>query len=133
MSTTEIMNEKNKGKWLAGFNLLIVATASYSIYRLSQYIVGWWQPQVPEMTMSAILFAIGALTALATYFLVLRRQDLSTYLDEAYNELTHIIFPEQAMTIRLSITILIFIVVLGFVFFLVDGLSARILFWLASL
>jgi preprotein translocase subunit SecE len=69
----------------------------------------------------------GVLVGLSTFIAILKYPSSSTYVEEIFQEVIKVVWPEKNQTVRMTVGIIIGIVIVGCLLGLFDVISSRIL------
>jgi preprotein translocase subunit SecE len=108
---------QNEGKkWVQTGLAVACITLGYVLISLLQKVGDWFllEAKIPYYGFGAQ--ALGVVGALATYVYVLKNPVSSTFLNDVFQELLKVVWPDKNQTWRHTLSVMILVTILGFVF-----------------
>ncbi len=111
------MTSTNEGKkWIQATLALSCIFLGYIVVSFFEKMAEWFVLESKIPYFYAITQALGVIVGLATYVIVLRNPKSSSFLDDVFQELIKVVWPDRNQTWKYTVLIMIGVTIMGFVF-----------------
>lgn len=127
MSTATISD--NGKKWIQASVAVICMVTGYVLMSFFETLGEWFELESKIANFNAVIQVLSVLIAGGVFFYIMKNKKTSTYLEEVWNEIVKVIWPDRSATGRHTIGIMIGVGIVGFILGIFDFVSA----WALSL
>lgn len=107
----------NEGKkWIQASLALSCIFLGYVVVSFLEKMAEWFLLEAKIPYFFGISQGLGVIAGLATYVVVLRNPKTATFLDEVFQELLKVVWPDRNQTWKYTVMIMIGVTIMGFVF-----------------
>lgn len=108
-------NEEGK-KWIQASLAVVCIILGYVLISFFEKMAEWFALEAMIPSYSVISQVLSVLIAGGTYFYVMRTPKTAGFLDNVYQEIMKVVWPDRQQTWRHTIVIMIAVTIMGFVF-----------------
>lgn len=111
------MTSTNEGKkWIQATLALSCIFLGYIVVSFFEKMAEWFVLESKIPYFYAITQALGVVVGLTTYIAILRNPKSSSFLDDVFQELIKVVWPDRNQTWKYTVLIMIGVTIMGFVF-----------------
>ncbi len=111
------MTSTNEGKkWIQATLALSCIFLGYIVVSFFEKMAEWFVLESKIPYFYAITQALGVVVGLSTYIIILRNPKSSSFLDDVFQELIKVVWPDRNQTWKYTVLIMIGVTIMGFVF-----------------
>lgn len=115
-----IVKSEDSKKWINTFITLVAVLAAYVVIRFVGQIGEWFDLEAKVNNFVLIGQGIGVLVGIITFFTILKSKKAVSHLQEVYDELVKVVWPESDAVVKVTVGILIAVSLLSGLFILLD-------------
>ncbi len=115
-----LLRREDSKKWIQGFLVISGVLAGYLTSVFFRQIGDWFELESKIHFYNGLSQFLGVSLGLFIIFFMIKNNSVSSYLDEVYQELVKVIWPNHEDTVRLTIGILIGVTITAVLLGLVD-------------
>lgn len=119
-----ILKSEDRKKWISTFVMLCSALIGYSIIRFMFQLGEWFDLESQVKYYLGISQVLGLVAGIVAFAVIMKNKKASSYLDEVYDELVKVVWPEKDSVVKLTVGIIIAIAIVSGFLLIVDW-SAR--------
>ncbi len=121
------LSAKNGKKWVNSFVAINSVLFGFIIMRFLEQLSEWFDLEASIASFAVLKQVLGVLLGLAFYFSVTKSKKAVSHMDEVYNELQKVIWPEKNTVLKLTIGIMIAVSIVSGIFVLLDFTFQKLL------
>lgn len=121
------LSAKNGKKWVNSFVAVNSVLFGFIIMRFLEQLSEWFDLEASIASFAVLKQVLGVLLGLAFYFFITKSKKAVSHMDEVYNELQKVIWPEKNTVLKLTIGIMIAVSIVSGIFVLLDFTFQKLL------
>jgi preprotein translocase subunit SecE len=121
------LSAKNGKKWVNSFVAINSVLIGFISIRFLEQLSEWFDLEASITSFTVLKQVVGVLLGIVTYFLVTKNTKAVSHMDEVYNELQKVIWPEKNTVLKLTIGIMIAVSIVSGIFVLLDFTFQKLL------
>jgi preprotein translocase subunit SecE len=111
---------EDKKKWLNAFVALSAGISGYVFYRFFLQLSDWFELEAKVKNFVILAQVVALIIGVVTLIIVFKHKRAMEYLNEVYNELVKVVWPDRDSSLKLTVGIVIGIAITSGIFVLVD-------------
>jgi preprotein translocase subunit SecE len=121
------LSAKNGKKWINSFVAILSVLFGFISVRFIEQLSEWFDLEASIASFAIIKQMVGVIFGLLLYFVITKNRKAISYMDEVYNELQKVIWPEKNTVLKLTIGIMIAVSIVSGIFVLLDFTFQKLL------
>jgi len=121
------LSAKNGKKWINSFVAILSVLFGFISVRFIEQLSEWFDLEASIASFAIIKQMVGVIFGLLLYFVITKNRKAIGHMDEVYNELQKVIWPEQNTVLKLTIGIMIAVSIVSGIFVLLDFTFQKLL------
>jgi preprotein translocase subunit SecE len=109
-------SSKEGKKWIQASLALTCIFLGYVVVSFLEKMAEWFLLEAKIPYFYGISQAVGVLTGLIAYIMILRNPISSTFLDDVFEETLKVVWPDRNQTWKYTVLIMIGVTIMGFIF-----------------
>lgn len=122
-----ILKSEDSSKWINALVAIAAVLSGFVVTKFVDQLGAWFDLEAKLSSFSVVSQALGVVTGILVFVIILKNSKSSAYLDEVFNELLKAVWPSKDQTTKMTIGIAIALVVCSGVFVFVDFVFKKIL------
>jgi preprotein translocase subunit SecE len=122
-----ILKSEDSSKWINALVAIAAVLSGFVVTKFVDQMGAWFDLEAKLSSFSVVSQALGVVTGILVFVIILKNSKSSAYLDEVFNELLKAVWPSKDQTTKMTIGIAIALVVCSGVFVFVDFVFKKIL------
>jgi preprotein translocase subunit SecE len=122
-----LIKSEDSKKWVNSFVAICAVLSGYIVIQFTEKMGEWFDLEAKIPYFLGVSQAIGIVIGLAVFLFVTNHKGARTYLEQVYDELVKVIWPESESVVKSTIGILIGLVIFSAIFVSVDFLFRKAL------
>lgn len=121
------LSAKNGKKWINSFVAILSVLFGFISVRFIEQLSEWFDLEASIASFAIIKQMVGVIFGLLLYFVITKNRKAISHMDEVYNELQKVIWPEKNTVLKLTIGIMIAVSIVSGIFVLLDFTFQKLL------
>jgi len=121
------LSAKNGKKWINSFVAILSVLFGFISVRFIEQLSEWFDLEASIASFAIIKQMVGVIFGLLLYFVITKNRKAIGHMDEVYNELQKVIWPEKNTVLKLTIGIMIAVSIVSGIFVLLDFTFQKLL------
>ena len=121
------LSAKNGKKWVNSFVAINSVLFGFISIRFLEQLSEWFDLEASIASFTVIKQIAGVVLGLVLYFSITKSKKAVSHMDEVYNELQKVIWPEKNTVLKLTIGIMIAVSIVSGIFVLLDFTFQKLL------
>jgi preprotein translocase subunit SecE len=122
-----ILKSEDSSKWINALVAIAAVLSGFVVTKFVDQLGAWFDLEAKLSSFSVVSQALGVVTGILVFVIIIKNSKSSAYLDEVFNELLKAVWPSKDQTTKMTIGIAIALVVCSGVFVFVDFVFKKIL------
>lgn len=122
-----LIKREDATKWINAFIALGAILVGFVMIKFMNQLSDWFDLEAKWKFYLAFTQAMGVISGLAAFLFAKKHKTTSSYLDEVYNELVKIVWPDGESTTKVTIGILVGLIVISGIMVFVDFIFKTVL------
>lgn len=122
-----ILKSDDRKKWISTFVMLCSALIGYTIIRFMFQLGEWFDLESQVKYYMGISQVSGLIVGIVAFAVIMKNKVAYTYLDEVFEELIKVVWPEKDTVVKLTIGIIIAIAIVSAILLLIDWMARGLL------
>ena len=124
MSALKIEDSK---KWIRSFVAIVAAVCGYLVIQFIGQLGEWFDLEAKIPNYILVSQGLGILTGLGVFLFTINHQVAATHMQQVYEELVRVIWPENNSVLKSTVGITIGLAIIGGIFVAVDFAFSKLL------
>ena len=111
-----LLKTEDNRKWISFFLVVVGAIAAFVMISFLEQLSEWFDLEAKVGNFQILSQVVGIVTGVLTFFIILKNEQASKYLNEVYSELTKVVWSDREVAFKLTIGIIIALSILSMIF-----------------
>ena len=122
-----ILKSEDAKKWINSFIAICCIILCYAVIAFWGQLGEWFELEAKIKHFEVLGQGVGILSALAAFIFTVRNKGSMTLMQEVYEELTKVVWPDRETVVRITIIVIIGVSILSSIFVGVDYVFRQLL------
>ncbi len=122
-----VLKAEDSKKWVHSFVAIVAIIVGYLVIQLMEQLGEWFDLEARVQNYLLVSQGLGIALGLAVFLFVVRHKVASGHMQEVYDELVRVIWPENDSVVKSTIGIIIGLAIISGIFVGVDFTFSKIL------
>ena len=122
-----ILKSDDRKKWISTFVMLCSALIGYTLIRFMFQLGEWFDLESQVKYYLGISQVSGLIAGIVAFAAIMKNKVAYAYLDEVFEELVKVVWPEKDTVVKLTVGIVIAIAIVSAILLLIDWMARGLL------
>ena len=122
-----VLKTEDAKKWINSFVAICCVILCYTVIAFCGQLGEWFDLEAKIKHFEAVGQGVGILSGLAAFIIITRKQSSAVLMQEVYEELTKVVWPDRETVVRITIIVIISVTILSSIFVGVDYIFRQLL------
>jgi preprotein translocase subunit SecE len=122
-----IIKSEDSSKWITALVIIGAALCGFVVFKFAQQMGVWFDLEAKLSSFNFVSQAVGFVSAVIFFAVVMKNSKTSTYLQDVYNELLKVVWPTKDATLKITMGLVVALVIVSAIFVFVDFVFKKIL------
>ncbi len=122
-----ILKSDDRKKWISTFVMLCSALIGYTLIRFMFQLGEWFDLESQVKYYLGISQVSGLIAGIIAFAAIMKNKVAYAYLDEVFEELVKVVWPEKDTVVKLTVGIVIAIAIVSAILLLIDWMARGLL------
>lgn len=111
-----LLKAEDNRKWISFFLVVVSAITAFVTIRFLDQLSEWFDLEAKIGNFEIVSQVVGIVFGVATFFIILKNQNASKYMNEVYTELTKVVWSDRETALKLTFGIVVAVSILSLIF-----------------
>lgn len=111
-----LLKAEDNRKWISFFLVVVSAITAFVTIRFLDQLSEWFDLEAKIGNFEIVSQIVGIVFGVTTFFVILKNQNASKYMNEVYTELTKVVWSDREVALKLTFGIVIAVSILSMIF-----------------